>query len=233
MGYARSASLKAFQAKVEASRKVVKAAERMRFGGAKRPLYQASMRSSSILLTFANFESYVNDALNDVCKGFCSAVIPASKLPPELRTQIAIIQKIKQWAEVKDPVKLHSQVWAQKEGGGFSMLDDNAIPSALDVDALVANTGYPKFDNIIKLMRRIGMADPKTALKKVGGYSIDQKLTSFHDARAELAHTGKLPIWSFQDYLDRLDDLEDFAKALDKCICSHFCRYAGMANWIT
>jgi hypothetical protein len=232
MGYARSAAFKAFQTHVSASRRVVKAAGKISFGGKRRKLYQDSMLSSSILLCFANFENYLSDVIDDMCIGFCAAALTASGLPPELRTQVAVVSKLAEWADIEDPTKLQANLWKYKEGGGFAVLDDAFVPKNINVDAITAKITYPKIDNVIKVMRRIGIQKPKAKLKAVGGHAIEQKLTSIHDARAELAHTGKLPVWTTQDYVDRLNDLETFARTLDKIFCQHFCRYASLPKWI-
>jgi hypothetical protein len=233
MSYARSAAFRVFQTRVEAARQVAKAASKIRFGGKKKGLYQESMFSSSILLTFANFETYIRDISNDICKGFCSAGLISSNLPEELRTQTSIVARLAEWSNIHDPGKLQANIWKHKAAGGFSVLSDTFTPKNIDVDALITKIAYPKIDNVVRLMRRLGVKDPRDALKAIGGHAIEQKLTSFHDARAELAHTGKLPTWTAQDYIDRLDDLGAFARTLDKIFCRHFCHYASLSNWIT
>jgi hypothetical protein len=232
MGYSRSAAFKTFQANSKASRQVVNAAAKIKFGGKRRSLYQDSMLSSAVLLAFANFERYVGDVVDDLCKGLCAAGLAVSKLPIELRVQIAVVSKLSEWSDIKDPSKLQSNIWKYKQNDGFVMLEEGFVPKNIDVDAILAKASYPKIGNILKLLRRLGIADPKTILKVVGGHAIEQKLTSIHDARAELAHTGKLPLWTTQDYLDRLVDLEAFAKVFDKILFRHFCGLASAPHWI-
>lgn len=232
MSYTRSSAFKALQSNLAAARQVVKAANKINFGGKRKPLYRDSMLSSAVLLSFANFESYVSDVLNDMCKGFCAAKLNSAKLPAELRSQIAVTAKLSEWDDIEDPTKLQSRIWAHKTAGGFEVLNDNFVPANLDAGSIATRAAYPKLDNVIKLMRRVGIQKPRDVLRTVGGHTIEQKLTSIHDARAELAHTGKLPLWAAQDYIDRLDDLEYFARTLDRIFCRHFCRYASSLNWI-
>lgn len=232
MSYARSAAFKVFQKRIKDLRRAVNAASRLRIGGTHNQLYREAMLSSTILLGFAYFEAYVSDVVDGACRALCSCGVTASALPADLRVQVAIAAHIKQLSEIRDPVRQRNQIKEKKNNGVFDILNDTNIPSRIDAEALLSGVTYPKLDNIRRLLARMGIANPKAELISRGGHSIEQKLTSIHDVRAELAHTGVLPAWTPADYEMRLSGLEDFAKAFDKILHRHVIGIVPSNNWV-
>lgn len=116
--------------------------------------------------------------------------------------------------------------------GGMDILNDTDVPMRIDVDALLSGVSYPKPANVRKLLARLGIENSIDKLRQRGGHAVEQKLTSIHDARAELAHTGNLPAWTHADYQVRLNGLEEYAKALDKVLHRHVASAVSSAQWI-
>lgn len=233
MSYARSAAFKVLQARVAGLRRIVDASARLRIGGRRNQLYRESMLSSTVLLGFAYFEAYVSDVVDDACKSLCSGGLNASKFPSDLRVHVAIAAHIRNWVDIQDPAKQRNQINANRSAGVFDILNDADTPMKIDVAALLSGVSYPKPKNVKRLLARLGIADPKAELIARGGHSIEQKLISIHDARAELAHTGAMPAWTIADYLDRLDGLEQFARAFDKVLHRHVSALVSSSRWIT
>lgn len=232
MPYSKGAAYKSFIVRVDDLRRVVGAADRLKVGGKYNQTYRDAMLSSSILLSFAYFESYVADVTNDVCKALCSPGLMAKSLAGDLRAHVSVSSKLNSWIGIQDPLKQRQQILAFKAADGFELLADEYSPTGIDVGSLLSGVGYPKPDNIRKLLSRFGVPDPLAALKGAGGHSVMQKLTSIHDARAELAHTGRLPAWTISDYKDRLTDIGHFARAVDYVLWRYVCSTVPSSRWI-
>jgi len=207
-------------------------AARLRVGGARNQLYRDAMLSSTVLLGFAYFEAYIRDVVDDACKALCSSGIRADAIPINLRIHVSIVAHIKKLSEIRDPAKQMKQIEVMRSNGMLDILDDANVPVRIDVDALLSGVTYPKPDNIRRLLARIGVANPKAELISRGGHSIEQKLTSIHDVRAELAHTGVMPSWTTSDYEMRLGGLEEFAKTFDKILHRHVIGVVPSTNWV-
>ena len=233
MAYARSAALKELHLQIDRLVLVVKAAGRLRAGGRHNQRYKDAMYASSVLLSFAYFEAYVSDLVADVCSGFVNVALPAGGLPSAMRAHVAVCSRIASWAEIQDPAKQREHVWAHKTAGNFEILADSVVPARIDSSSLLSGISYPKPDNVRKLLARLGVDQPKKKLIERGGHAVEQKLTSIHDARAELAHTGRLPAWAPADYSVRLRELKEFAVAFDKVVHRHVVSIASSRGWIT
>lgn len=233
MGYARSAARKQLDDRLARLIGVARVAGRLRIGGKKNAILRESMYSSVILLSFAHFESYISDICADLCKALCSGAIPASKLNSALRAHVAVASCVPAWSDIQDPTKLRQQIVAYKGSGGFDLLIDDLVPTWIEPSTVLAGISYPKPKNIKRLLERLGVDEPLLALKAVGGIAVMQKLTSIHDARAELAHTGRLPGWTPADYELRVTDLGGFASALDRVIWKYMCACIPSKHWIT
>jgi hypothetical protein len=232
MPYAKSVAFKSFESRIAELRKVVRAASRLRIGGRANKTYRDAMLSSSLLLSFAYFEAYVADVTNDVCKALCSVGVSAASFARDLRAHVAVASRLRQWSDVQDPIRLRQQIWVHKDADGFVLLDDSAMPARIDVDLLLSGVGYPKPENIKKLLSRLGIGDPNAQLRRRGGHAVIQKLTSVHDARAELAHTGRMPGWTFADYDIRLLELRQFARAMDHVLWNYVVDVVPATAWI-
>jgi len=232
MAYARSAAFKSLQRRLRELHSVVAHAWRLKKGGKRLPIYKEALLSSSVLLSFAHFESYVGDVTNDVCKAFCSAALSSAQFPAALRAHVAVGSKLKGWGEIQDPTKQRAQILAHKANGGFEILNDLTVPLKIDVDSILVDVSYPKLKNVKKLLNRLGVDDPIASLIKSGGHSISQKLISIHDARAELAHTGQAPNWTKTDYQHRLQELLQFAAAMDRVLFTLVASTVKSTNWI-
>lgn len=232
MPYAISAALKSFRTRNADLKRLVTKAHRLRIGGRKAPVYRDAMLSSAVLLSFALFEAYVSDVIDAFFKGLENAKVKTEQLPPELRAHHALACRLDEWSDIQDPSKLRDRIWGDKVAGKLVLLDDGVELASLDVSPFLAGIAYPKLDNVKKLLTRLGVAKPLDALRGKGGHAIAQKLVSFHDARAELAHTAQLPSWTEQDYQDRLLELEQFALAFDKVLYSRFTSISSSTAWI-
>jgi hypothetical protein len=233
MPYSKSASIKRFEARVSDLARVARVANALKIGGVRyNATYRDAMLSSSILLSFAYFEAYFADITNDVAKALCSSKIQASALSQDLRVQIAVASQLDGWSEIQDPAKRRKQIWAHKASNGFLLLEDAHVPASLGVSNLLSGISYPKPDNVKKLLSRFGIGDPLKELKAKGGHAVMQKLTSIHDARAELAHTGRLPSWSPMDYQDRLREIVEFAKSMDRVLWTYVRSAVPATCWI-
>ena len=232
MPYATSAALKSFRMKNADLKRLVTKAYRLRIGGRRAPVYRDAMLSSAVLLSFALFEAYVSDVVDAFFKGFENAKVKTEQLPPETRAHHALACRLDEWSDIQDPSKLRERIWVDKSAGKLMLLDDGINLASLDVSPFLAGIAYPKLDNIKKLLMRLGVAKPLDALRAKGGHAITQKLISFHDARAELAHTAQLPSWTQNDYQDRLKELEEFALAFDKVLHSQFTSISNATAWI-
>jgi hypothetical protein len=229
MPYAKSAVYKAFELRLAGHQRTVIAAFRFKAGGAYNSTIRDAMCSSAILLGFAHFESYVTDVVDDLCKALTSAGKSSAVFSDDLRAHVAVAFQVSAWSELQDPGKLRKQIWTHKLADGFALLNDAAVPTKISSSAVLARIRYPKPDNIKKLLTRLGFVDPVASL---GGPTVLQKLTSFHDVRAELAHTGKLPSWSQADYSQRLNEFGQFARAFDHLLWKYVVAIVPASRWI-
>lgn len=185
-----------------------------------------------MLLGFAYFEAYIADVVDDFCKAICSKGVTADRFPEDLRAHITIAANLKNWVGIQDPSKQRAQINAGRKKGVFDLLNDQNRPVQIDAAALLAGVSYPKPANVRKLLSRLGIQDPIAQLVARGGHSIEQKLVSIHDVRTELAHTGTMPSWTLSDYENRIDGLEEFAKAVDKVLHRQVSSIASASSWI-
>lgn len=231
MGYKRSAALRRFAEKTSSLHRLIRAARRIKLGGKSNAELKGAMRSGSVVLAFGHFEGYYREVIEDICSSLSDAGSTYAEMPVSFRTHAAVACRLEEWGSIQNPQSLSERIWAIRAGGGFdTLLDENRVSAGIASD-LMSGITYPKLDNIRKMLARLGIADPLAKLRATARLPIDQYLTSFHDARVDLAHNGTPPGWAESDFENQLERLHSFARVLDRVLFQWFCQRAGMRSW--
>jgi hypothetical protein len=94
----------------------------------------------------------------------------------------------------------------------------------LDSAAFLDKKKYPSPRNMPQLFRRLGIRNLWAVANAAGRFNAELTLTSLNDLRTAIAHDGHVPAgFGMRDFRDRLDRMQEFVAALDRCVADHFC----------
>jgi hypothetical protein len=179
--------------------------------------------AAAIFLAHAEIENYFVDAIEGVARVYTNGASDAAKLPPTLRAHL-ICEK---FGLERLTSKMVSKIGEQEI---FSIVEKwftspsvtlltGAVPlRALTGGDIYGDYSYPSIKNIERVLRRIGIGDPKGTLNREGNRDVVGLLESLAGLRTALAHSATLPGVTVGDVLDRIDGIKLFSGAFDRAL---------------
>lgn len=195
--------------------------------------------AAAIFLAHAEIENFFNDLLEEVARGFSLPILTASNLPSALQAHL-IYEKfgLDQFAVRilrKTGEQENSQAIARWFSSPYRNLLDVSMPLGFQLcgDDLRGPYSYPSIDNVIKVLKRLGIGDPRGKLNAELNRDVLGLLKSLSDLRTQLAHSAQLPGVSVGDVIQRLNDSSAFVEAFDKLIYATVTACISHAEWIS
>lgn len=192
--------------------------------------------AAGIFLAHAEIENYFVDLISGVATLYSLELQNACGLPSKLRAHL-VHKKLgldqfaaRKFSAAAEEDNLNSiEKWfiapAHVYLGG-------ALPlSAITGDDIVGSNSYPSKANIEKVLRRIGIGDPRGALNRQGARDVVGLLESVGSLRTQLAHSATLPGIGVMDVVSRIDGLKVFCHAFDKVLYAHLTSAVPEPSW--
>lgn len=194
--------------------------------------------AAAIFLAHAELENYFVDVISRVASMYSGAAANSAALPSKLRAHLVITKLNLEDLGGKIASRSgESEVLTTVEGWftspGIALLNETKALAPFDGKAILGDYSYPSTKNILRVLRRIGVGDPKGALNGAAKRDVFALLESLSALRTSLAHTATLPGVSPADVRDRLDGLKIFARSMDRVLYSHTCNFLAHGSWKT
>lgn len=196
--------------------------------------YKDDILFSSIFLSHAYFENYIDDIFSSYTKSFVNYKL--IDLPDYLKAFYfykAIPDKVHRLAvgfENEDSTLENLQSILRNSN---QLLNLHAtLPSyALKGDYLYERKKYPSVDNLNIIYKRIGIKKIFDKVSRVLQSDAQSHLESLSSLRTTLAHNGQLIGINFTDVISSLEKFIKFIKALDKVLHNHLLDEMGADFW--
>lgn len=196
--------------------------------------YKDDILFSSIFLSHAYFENYIDDVFSSYTKSFTNFKL--IDLPDYLKAFYfykAIPDKVHKLAvgfESEDTTLTTLQN-TLKNTNQLLNLHATLPEYALKGDFLYERKKYPSVDNLNIIYKRIGIKKIFNEVSRELGSDAQSDLESLSSLRTTLAHNGQLIGISFDDVIKRLGKFIQFVKAIDKVLHKHVRRELGDSFW--
>lgn len=189
--------------------------------------------ASGVFLAHAEFENYFSELMDGVAR----TCLAANVFPDQLRAHLfcdslnlrALVEKVAGGAGESN---VYSHVLRKVE-----KFDGLSVEFILPVervtgDGILSDLGYPSRKNIEKVLKRVGIENPKTELDKAVKRDVFSLLGTVSDLRTALAHSAQLPGISCRDVVERIENLKIVARAIDKALYAALVPLVRDAGWI-
>jgi hypothetical protein len=191
----------------------------------------------SIFMSHAEFENYFVDVIDRVARLYSIHSPTVAAFPDNLRAHVflsrsSIQRPIANYMAGGDEQALLRNITSVLGGAGAAMLPSTAPPPSLTRQDVAGSLTYPSTDNLVQVLRRIGIGDPKGKINKVAKSDAWALLQSVASLRTALAHAASLPGVSEQDLIARLKGLTKFVAAMDRTLYEHLRSSHGNAAWV-
>ncbi|MBN9133549.1 MAG: hypothetical protein J0H48_09325 [Nitrosospira multiformis] len=222
MPYAISSSRKRFEIQLDEIKKKLKIADKR---GVSTDLRDYAI-AAAIFLAHAEVENYFVDVLGSIAVAYSSAAADASRLPARLRAHLVVEKFNLQSIAAKFSIRTGEPDILSAIENWFSssmvcLLNESKPLAPFDGNDIHGDYGYPSTKNIERVLRRIGIGDPKGVLNREAKRDVVGRLESVGNLRTALAHNASLPGISCADVIAHLNGLKMFARALDRVLYAH------------
>lgn len=195
--------------------------------------------AAAIFLSHAEIENFFNDLLEEVARAFSLPNTTSSNLPTSLQAHLIYEKFGLEQFGVRILRRNGEQDNAQAISKWFSSphknLLDVSTPLGFNLcgDDIRGPYSYPSIDNIIRVLKRVGVADPRGQLNAELQRDVLGLLRSISDLRTQLAHSAQLPGVSVGDVIQRINDSRAFVQAFDSLIYSTMTGHVSHAEWVS
>lgn len=192
--------------------------------------------AAAIFLAHAEVENYFVDVLEDVARVYSQAARNAVKLPSKFRAHLIAEKFGLDSLALKIVARTGEQEVFQKIEKWFvspniPLLTGAGFLAPVNGKDIYGDYSYPSLKNIERVLRRLGVGDPKGALNREGGRDVVGLLESVADLRTALAHAATLPGVSVQDVIQRIEGLKLFVEAFDKVLYAQVRTTLAHQSW--
>lgn len=193
--------------------------------------------AAAIFLAHGEFENYFVNVFDSVANAYSRATADSTKLPTALRSHL-ISEKLGFHAlAIKMMVKQGEQEVLNGIERWFRSTDSVLLTGASPLcqftgEDIYGDYTYPSIKNIERVLRRIGVGDPKGELNRQIGRDVIALLESIGSLRTALAHSAALPGVSVLDVVERIEGLKVFVEAFDKVLYKHIKTTLSDGDWL-
>ncbi|WP_208279308.1 HEPN domain-containing protein [Massilia oculi] len=193
--------------------------------------------AAAIFLAHAEFENYFVYVLSDLAGTYTSAAGDATKLPSRLRAHLITTRLNLEGLAPKLVSRSRDQEVFSIIERWFTAADNKLIAGTAPLPVIsggdiFGDSTYPSIKNIEKILKRLGVGDPKGELNRIGGgKDIVGLLESISSLRTALAHSATLPGVNVSDVHQRIDGLKEFVLAFDKIVFNQVLTSLSVSDW--
>lgn len=192
--------------------------------------------AAAIFLAHAEFENYFVEALDGLAQTYSQVAVDASGLPASLRAHLIVTKLALNATAEKIVTKCGEQDILHSVDRWFATTESTLLTGA---SPLCQFTGgdvygdytYPSIKNIERILRRIGVGDPRGMLNRQLRRDVVALLESIAGLRTQLAHSATMPGISLHDVIQRIDELQTFIEALDRVLYVQLSLSVSDADW--
>lgn len=195
--------------------------------------------AAAIFLSHAELENYFVDSLDGMADVYSQAANDASMLPVALRSHL-ISEKLglgslatKIVTKVGGEQSVLSAIERWFSSADFVLLTGARPLCQIAGVHIYGDYTYPSIKNIERILRRLGIGDPKGSLNRQVGRDVVALLESLASLRTALAHSGALPGINVMDVVTRVDELAVFVEAFDRALYEHTNTTLSDQDWHT
>jgi hypothetical protein len=192
--------------------------------------------AAAIFLAHAEIENYFVDALAGIANAYSRAAIDASRLPTRLRAHLVVekfnFQNVAAKFSTKSgepDVLMSVEKWFASPI--YALFNESKPLVPFVGQDIHGDYSYPSKKNIERVLRRIGIGDPKGTLNGMAKRDVLGLLESVANLRTALAHNASLPGIGCADVIAHLGGLKIFARALDRVLYVHVRTSLPHAAW--
>jgi len=194
--------------------------------------------AAAIFLAHAEVENFFGDILTRIAIAYSNGLTYSSELPKRLRAHLVAEKLNLQGFVAKFSSKTGEPAILDTVEGWFaspyhSLLNNSQRLCPFDGKDIYGDYVYPSIKNIERVLRRIGIGDPRGKLNGIAKRDVISLLESVGDLRTALAHSASLPGVSCRDVIDKMSDLRAFVAAMDRALYSHVRTSLPHAVWKT
>ncbi len=191
----------------------------------------------SIFLAHAEFENYFVDILDRIARLYSTQSTSNKAIPVSLRTHVFLSRSnvwrpIANWLADGSEQSLLKGAAAALNNHVPTFLEATSPPPLLTSADISGSQTYPSVDNLMQVLRRIGVGDPKGAINQAARADAWSLLQSVASLRTALAHNASMPGVSGNDLVARLRGLEKFVAAMDHALYLHVRETHKVGAWI-
>jgi hypothetical protein len=194
--------------------------------------------AAAVFLAHAEFENYFIEALDGIAKAFSNSIVAATTLPSKLRAHLICERFGLENITIKIVSKTGEQDLFTSIEKWFTSPELALLTGAIPVRALTGEDiygdySYPSVKNVERVLRRLGVGDPRGALNKELRRDAIGLLESIGSLRTALAHSATLPGVTPRDISARIDGLKLFTRAFDRMLYGQAKATVSDEIWIT
>ncbi|MBC7489273.1 MAG: hypothetical protein H7240_04080 [Glaciimonas sp.] len=194
--------------------------------------------AAAIFLAHAEIENFFVDVLDGFAQAFTIGAPTPGSLPSKLRAHLICekfaLNKISNKVVAnggEQEIFASIEKWFQSPQ--LPLITGSAPMVILTGLDIYGDYSYPSVKNVERILRRVGIGNPKGELNKIGKTDIVGKLESVASLRTALAHSAVLPGVSVGDVILRLKSLKKFAQAFDRLLYIQARKTVSHTTWVT
>lgn len=228
MSYSKSAYRTDFDERLRSLRREANRASRLR-----PPLHDLRdmVFQCAIFQTSAAVESYLKLAIESWFQEI-KVLARGDRLPRNVRGYFAarkLSGPFERYVSTRDEIPLAASL-AQETTFWPMMMGSATIPPYVDGKDLHAGTAYPSFKNLKRLFQRIGIQNIHGDVAAILQRDVENMIESFQGVRTALAHASP-PVITVQDVREKLDDMSELVRAIDRVFYRHVLAHGGSDCW--
>ncbi len=228
MAYSRSVYRKDFEQRLSTLRSESRKASRLpsSYHNVRDMVFQCA-----IFQTSAAIESYLKLIIESWFQEIKVHSLGGS-LPDNVRGYLAVKKfggAFERYMATREEIPIASMLGSEKVFWSV-MTGEAAIPIHIKGSDVHDGTSYPSYKNIQKLFARFGIVNIHDRIAKILRRDVETMIEGFQSIRTALAHAAP-PVITITDVRDRLSDMADLVRALDRILYQLINLHGGSACW--
>lgn len=153
-------------------------------------------------------------------------------LPDNLRGHLALrkfVTPFERYVATRDELAIAKALGGERDFWAV-MTGSAVLPAYVKGADVHDGSSYPSYRNIHKLFWRIGIVNIHDKICSILKRDVETMIESFQSIRTALAHAAP-PTVTLTDVRDRLDDMSQLIRAIDRILYKHINLHGGCVCW--
>jgi hypothetical protein len=197
----------------------------------KNPLLKHMVFQCSIFQTSAAVEDYLRLLVETWAFQLRKQNL-GKKVPLRSRGYVAVRtleESFSRYIYNQDEASISESVAAEADLWNF-LIGSDQLPSLFSGETLHDGTAYPSYRNLKRLLRRVGVSEPKKSLNAALKSDAETLIEAFQSIRTAIAHSAP-PALTLGDVRSRLADMVKLVGAIDRLMHKHVLVHGGPSCW--